>query len=367
MSGELDALALAVESLDLPVDTDVLAEVLSLTDRLQAKVARAAGEVDAAQLWELDGATSLTAWLRQFGGMTKAPAASLAKTARRLRSLPVVAASWADGWLSGGQVQVVLAYLSDRTVGRFAEGEASFVPLLFPLDLVETTRVMQEWRRRADAELDDVEADEPDSTFHLSRTLAGRYESTGSFDADGGSVIETALRLATTEDAEGEERTPAERRADAEVVIHQHFLDHQRDHKGGRRRPHVDVVVQVDDDGNVSGRLIDGPLLPMSAVERTLCDCAAHRVLVDSASAILDYGRATRIVPVDLFNALVLRDQGCRHPGCDRPADWCDAHHVIPWWEGGPTSLENLALKCRRHHLLGHRPGWHDKLLPDGT
>ena len=24
-------------------------------------------------------------------------------------------------------------------------------------------------------------------------------------------------------------------------------------------------------------------------------------------------------------------------------------------------------LKCRRHHTQGHKPGWHDKLLPDGA
>ena len=49
------------------------------------------------------------------------------------------------------------------------------------------------------------------------------------------------------------------------------------------------------------------------------------------------------------------------------PPEWCDAHHVWPWEEGGPTSLDNLVLKCRRHHTLGHKPGWSDKLLPDGT
>ena len=34
---------------------------------------------------------------------------------------------------------------------------------------------------------------------------------------------------------------------------------------------------------------------------------------------------------------------------------------------GGPTRLDNLVLLCRRHHTLIHRPGWSDKLLPDGT
>jgi hypothetical protein len=367
MSGELRELTEAVESLELPVDTDALADVLSIMDRLQAKAARLAGEIDAASLWELDGATSLTAWCRQFGRMTDGGASSLSRIARRVRSLPVTAAMWEAGSLSSGQIHVIVANLSDRTIGRFAEGEASFVPLLAPLTMIETVTAMQEWRRRAEAELDDHEKPEPQRSFHHSRTLDGHYKSTGSYDPDSGSVIETALRLATTPDADGEDRSPAERRADAEVAVHQFFLDHQRKHRGGRRRPHIDVVVDIASDGEVSGRLIDGPVLPAAAVKRLLCDCAVHRVITDGPSAILDYGRSTRTVPVDLFNALVLRDGHCRHPGCDRPPDWCDAHHIKPWEEGGETSLDNLALKCRRHHLLGHQPGWSDKLLPDGT
>ncbi|MGH9230796.1 MAG: HNH endonuclease signature motif containing protein, partial [Acidimicrobiales bacterium] len=68
-----------------------------------------------------------------------------------------------------------------------------------------------------------------------------------------------------------------------------------------------------------------------------------------------------------LFNALVVRDEHCRFPGCDRPAHWCEGHHVRPWLFGGPTRLLNLVLLCSRHHHLLHHPGWHAKLLPDAT
>ena len=96
------------------------------------------------------------------------------------------------------------------------------------------------------------------------------------------------------------------------------------------------------------------------------CDSAIHRVIA-GPSGILDYGRATRTWPTDVYNAIVVRDQGCRWPGCDAPASWCDVHHSPPWEDGGTTSVDGGFLACRRHHHLGHEAGWHTKLLPDGT
>jgi hypothetical protein len=36
---------------------------------------------------------------------------------------------------------------------------------------------------------------------------------------------------------------------------------------------------------------------------------------------------------------------------------------VEHWAHGGPTDLDNLALPCRRHHVLCHEGGW--QLEPD--
>jgi predicted restriction endonuclease len=36
----------------------------------------------------------------------------------------------------------------------------------------------------------------------------------------------------------------------------------------------------------------------------------------------------------------------------------CEAHHVVPWQDGGPTDQHNLVLLCSRHHHVFHQPGW---------
>jgi hypothetical protein len=64
-----------------------------------------------------------------------------------------------------------------------------------------------------------------------------------------------------------------------------------------------------------------------------------------------------RLTP-HLRRALHLRDRGCAFPYCDRPPNWADAHHVRAWQHGGPTSLDNLVLLCRRHHVMIHQSDW---------
>ena len=65
------------------------------------------------------------------------------------------------------------------------------------------------------------------------------------------------------------------------------------------------------------------------------------------------------------------RDLTCRFPGCDKPADFCDIDHTVPYDAGGPTHASNLKLMCRKHHLLKtfwYGPtGWNDEQRPDGT
>jgi hypothetical protein len=42
-------------------------------------------------------------------------------------------------------------------------------------------------------------------------------------------------------------------------------------------------------------------------------------------------------------------------------------HHVRHWAQGGPTTLSNLALLCRRHHRAVHEEGYRIERLPDGA
>ncbi|WP_369741793.1 HNH endonuclease signature motif containing protein [Mycobacterium servetii] len=61
------------------------------------------------------------------------------------------------------------------------------------------------------------------------------------------------------------------------------------------------------------------------------------------------------------------RDLTCRFPGCDRPAEFADIDHTIPY-PLGPTHPSNLKCLCRKHHLLKtFWTGWRDRQHPDGV
>lgn len=93
--------------------------------------------------------------------------------------------------------------------------------------------------------------------------------------------------------------------------------------------------------------------------ETFLCDCILHKVLRDGETLPTSYGRSTSTVPAHLFRHLAARDGGCRYPGCNRPVNYTEAHHIHYWEHGGPTDLDNLVLFCSRHpaaHPTACRP-----------
>jgi len=139
---------------------------------------------------------------------------------------------------------------------------------------------------------------------------------------------------------------------------------------GARARPTLVVTVSYEEllcQGYAGGVLASGQRIPAGELRRIACDAEVIPVVLGGRSEILDLGRSERWVTPALRQALVIRDGGCIFPGCGATAVECEAHHIVPWWAGGPTSLENLALVCPFHHAkleptrtdgIESRDGW---------
>ena len=71
-------------------------------------------------------------------------------------------------------------------------------------------------------------------------------------------------------------------------------------------------------------------------------------------------------VPDRVREQIGQRDLHCVFPHCTRPAERCDAEHVIAW-PAGPTASSNLAPVCRRHHRHKTHHGWTYEVLVPGS
>ncbi len=363
-----EALRTELEAVQPTCDGAELLDLLALRDLFESRVSAAVGEFDRWGSWEMEGFHHPAAWIAHRARTTVREAHRLVQTARRLEQLPATRSAWESEAISGGQVAVVLAGVRRLHRELYAEHEGDLVPQIEALGVVETSRAIAHWSAHADALIEPPIDAEPERNLRASKLLGDRLVLEGDLDADRGEVVLTALRVAETSDDPGTSRTAATRRADALVDVCRYFLDNQTNKAGGRHRPHVNVIVQADD--LMAARRASyegGTALEAATAAQILCDSTFHRCVVDADGAIIDFGRATRSISAPLWSALIVRDESCRFPGCDRPPRWGEAHHVVWFSRGGTTSLDNLILLCSRHHHLLHRGEWEAKLRPDAV
>ncbi|MFC7401048.1 DUF222 domain-containing protein [Citricoccus sp. GCM10030269] len=106
-----------------------------------------------------------------------------------------------------------------------------------------------------------------------------------------------------------------------------------------------------------SSAAYSGPIHP-NTIRTMACDADILPVVLGADGEVLDVGRAQRLFPARMRQAIATRDGGCAAPGCWIPAPWCDVHHVEHWEHGGSTSAANGVLLCNHHHHAVHAGAW---------
>jgi hypothetical protein len=129
---------------------------------------------------------------------------------------------------------------------------------------------------------------------------------------------------------------------------------------------HVNVLVPLDTIVGASeqgGRIGNTPctadevtdLIAQAALESS----TIRRLVTDSTGCILDAGRRHYLAS-DLQKLVIrIRDQHCRFPGCNRPAERCEIDHAKPYDAGGHTDTCNLGPLCKFHHEMKTGGYWH--------
>jgi len=137
------------------------------------------------------------------------------------------------------------------------------------------------------------------------------------------------------------------------------------------RPPTCSVMVRVDLEALVRGYTegdecceIDhqGPI-PV-AMARDMANDSFLSLVFHRAGDIRAVSHLGRTINRPLRTALVHRDTTCVVPGCGTSFG-LEIDHLVPFAEGGPTELDNLALLCHHHHFLKTYEDW--VLSRDGT
>ncbi|MEX0754145.1 MAG: DUF222 domain-containing protein [Actinomycetota bacterium] len=367
---------------DAVIEED-FAELQRTVELLEAERLRRLAEIDRRHLYERDGHLSSVAWLAARFKVAWGVARDSVRTARALEEMPETRQALDAGDLSLSGVRVLVT-ARDTDPEAFRESEKQLVDAARIHSMHDLKRVTAYWREAAEREQAAQGEDKlrERRRLHASVTLLGMVRVDGDLDPETGELFLTALRAILDAESrapgDSDERTPAQRRADAVGELSRQWLDLADRPTVAGERPHVTVTVGTealkrtspasgapDDIPGASELDHTGPVHPEIA-RRLACDASISRVVMAGPSEPLDVGRRTPIVPPAMRRAVVVRDRHCRFPGCDRPHTWCDAHHAVHWADGGPTAVPNLLLLCRRHHRMVHRPNGFRLELSDG-
>lgn len=128
----------------------------------------------------------------------------------------------------------------------------------------------------------------------------------------------------------------------------------------GTRQAGVRLVQTVNTDSTHGPAHTEDGATPVPAAfaAQRSCDIGIVPITIDNHGNPLDVGREQRLFTTKQRIALGIRDGGCRWNGCDRPASYCEAHHIDHWVDGGCTDIDRGILLCRFHHLQLHNGGW---------
>ena len=359
------------------------AELQRASELVDAERLRRLAEIDRRAAYRRDGHLSTAGWLASTCKLSWGMARNEVRMARALEDMPVTRRALEDGDLSMSAARV-LVDARDADHEAFRSSEATLVEAARIHSMQDVRRVAAYWRQAAEREaaLGGEEKLRERRRLHASVTFMGMVRVDGDLDPETGETLLTALRAVLDAEsrtaATDDTRSPAQRRADALGEVCRQWLDLGDRPTVAGERPHVTITVGTDalaesghNDGNGAhpSRLSEldhaGPVDPELG-RRIVCDGSIRRVVLSGRSEPLDVGRRTPVVSPALRRAVIVRDRGCRFPGCDRPHSWCDAHHVVHWADGGPTSLTNLLLLCRRHHRTIHERGGLSLALEDG-
>jgi hypothetical protein len=165
---------------------DRLAPLLQAQNRIAAEITRTVRECELTQAAEHDGLKTMASWLRGHGHLAGAEAARLVRSGRALEHLPAVAAAFAEGAITAGQVAVIAPVAGEPERAAAAEQDVDLGAIDGSLAAVAVAESPEKLAQLVHlyCEALDPEGPEPDPTEGRRLTMVRHADGSRSFRGD---------------------------------------------------------------------------------------------------------------------------------------------------------------------------------------
>src|SRR5437588_4518053 len=335
-----------------------LVEIQHHINLLQLEQSRLAAQFAQTEQWEDEGFNTPLDWIRLNCGLTDKVAGDRLTVGRQMAGLAQSVEAMQAGEIGFAHLAVIA-----RTAAAVCKAvdEYSLLCMARSMSPGRLYYQAQHYRHSIDARGYEAEQAGLMENRHLSLSTAedGCLLINGVLDPVRGAAVRTVLEPLARRAGAGDDRSIEQRLADAfvELAI------------GKQQKVAMQVTASIETLVGLAGArgAENGFSRPISSktVERWACDCSLTRVLMQD-SVVIDVGRSERTVKGPRRRALIARDRHCQWSGCERPASWCDSHHIVHWLFGGGGEIDNQVLLCHRQHRMVHEGGWQLVRTEDG-
>lgn len=377
----IDAMRTAAQTLRSGDVRGQLRAVQTAQDALDAVKAVLLADLQTSRDFELDGASTLSTWVRHQLRMNAGQATALVKNVAALRDLPLVADAAVSGQINAAHVRVFVYGLAHVGLAPMRHFEDVFVQVALdnePGELFEAVKHLKDkvhphdlddaWERGMDKE--DITVNAVPDGFHVA----------GFLNTITGLKLKKVLDSVSAPHDKDDTRTGPQRRVQGLDDLLSSVLDDGLPSDKGVR-PHLSVFVDADtitaaaehvkntterphftrepmpttEPATLAGHGTIGPNLLMYF----LCVSDLTAFLMDEGDGhrqaqVLNVGTTRHDPSLRQRRAVIARQHGvCATPGCQHTH--LEVHHTIWWSLGGPTDLDLLVGLCTRCHHLLHR------------
>ena len=353
-----------------------LAQVASRLDALTATVLAHAVEV---RVEETNGATTTATWWADATNRTRATAHRDVKLAVALTRFTALAEALAEGRVNTEQAHAIARALGDLET----DGPADLEPVVVEqaekhlVDCADgfdakhlkvlgrhvLTVVAPEVGEAHEAKLLEDEERRAAEKTRLTFASDGHGMVHGRFSVPAlhGAMLAKAIQALTwakQDPAEVRQTRPTPVAAGAAFTELLERMDAKDLPSVGGAGATVVVTMTIDSlmGGLAAAALDTGEVISAAAARRLACEAGVIPIVLGGKSEVLDVGRRRRFHTKAQRLAIAQRDKTCVVGGCDAPPSRCHVHHVIPWSEGGGTSVKDGRLYCSAHHAMVHDP-----------